>query len=111
MTMTEENPSTLNNIRSSVTWSTTNLTRIGPGSSPESRGKMSAITTRAAQRFKHQPSSKRYRTKQFPTLQRTNCASTTTNDQLMVFRELVSTVRIVRDEQLHFVGKTLIFQT
>ena len=29
----------------------------------------------------------------------------------MVFRELVSTVRIVRDSQLHLVGKTLIFQT
>lgn len=29
----------------------------------------------------------------------------------MVFRELVSTLRIVRDAQLHFVGKTLIFQT
>ena len=61
MIMTGENPSTLNNIRSSVIWSTTNLTRIGPGSNPESRGKTSAVTTRAAQRFKHQPSSEEYR--------------------------------------------------
>ena len=82
--MTGENPSSLNNIRSSVTWSTTNLTRIGLGSNQESRGKTSAITTRTAQRFKQQPSSKQYRKKKnkFPTLQRTNCVSTMTNDQL-----------------------------
>jgi hypothetical protein len=40
-----------------------------------------------------------------------NCVSATKTDQLMVYQELVSTVRIVRDAQLHFVGKTLIFQT
>ena len=65
MIMTGENPNTPNNIRSSVTWSATNLTRIGPESNPESRGKTSAITTRVAQRFQRQPSSKRYRKNNF----------------------------------------------